>query len=97
MGNLVQTPLEALAQAECFAQFAAAKSCYGEQCLACEWLSLCCGGCQKHRLFGAGTIEAPSYLCEGYRQLFAHALPRLREWLREHREVENGGTSRQPD
>lgn len=80
VGNLLQTPLGELAQSPAFAQFAAAKGCYGGQCQGCEWLSLCCGGCQKHRLFEAGKIEAPSYLCSGYRRLFEHALPRLREY-----------------
>ncbi|MHB8997087.1 MAG: anaerobic sulfatase maturase [Armatimonadota bacterium] len=78
VGNLMQTPLAELAQAESFGAFALAKSCYGGQCQGCEWLSLCCGGCQKHRMFGEGKIDAPSYLCAGYRQLFEHALPRLR-------------------
>ncbi|MGE5531187.1 MAG: SPASM domain-containing protein [Bacteroidota bacterium] len=83
VGNLMQTPLAELAQASSFGDFAQAKSCYGGQCQGCEWLSLCCGGCQKHRLFGEGKIEAPSYLCAGYRQLFEHALPRLRELVGE--------------
>lgn len=87
VGNLMQTPLAELAEAPAFGQFAAAKSCYGGQCQACEWLSLCCGGCQKHRLFGEGKIEAPSYLCAGYRQLFEHALPRLQEVARAHQEA----------
>lgn len=83
VGNLMETPLATLAEAPAFGEFAAAKNCYGGQCQACEWLSLCCGGCQKHRLFGEGKVEAPSYLCAGYRQLFAHALPRLREIVNE--------------
>jgi uncharacterized protein len=97
LGNLLATPLAELAEAPAFEAFAAAKSCYGEQCLGCEWLSLCCGGCQKHRLFGAGKPDAPSYLCAGYRQLFDHALPRLREIARECQEANDGGSPRQPD
>lgn len=85
VGNLMRTPLAELAQAQSFREFAQAKSCYGGQCQGCEWLSLCCGGCQKHRLFGEGKIEAPSYLCAGYRQLFEHALPRLRGLAEENR------------
>ena len=85
LGNLLQTPLTALATEPRFAAFAAAKSDYGDACRSCDWLSLCCGGCQKHRLFGHGRVNAPSYLCVGYQRLFTHAWPRLQQVAEEYR------------
>lgn len=79
VGNLTQEPLAELAKAEIFGAFSAAKGQYGEQCGQCEWLSTCCGGCQKHRIFAHGCVEGPTYLCESYRQILAHARPRLVE------------------
>lgn len=83
LGNVMQQPLEVLAADDRFEAFAAAKGDYGAACRGCEWLGLCCGGCQKHRLFGHGCLAAPSYLCAGYRRLFEHAVPKLRELVKE--------------
>jgi len=52
LGNLLERPLAEVAGGEGFETFAAAKGQVGEQCQACEWLSFCQGGCQRHRGLG---------------------------------------------
>ena len=89
LGNLVQTPLTELVKSERFAHFARRKSEIGEKCRECEWLQMCWGGCPKHRLVYADDASAPSYLCAGYQQFFAHSHEqlqrRVRRWLAQQR------------
>ncbi len=59
--------------------FAARKQALPPGCLACEYQTLCYGGCPKHREHGGDTPE-PTVLCEGYKMYYRHALPRM-EWL----------------
>lgn len=79
VGNLLQRPLANLAADPAFEAFAAAKSELAPGCSVCEYLTLCRGGCQKHRLFPDGCAHAPSYLCAGYRIFFEHSLHRLKQ------------------
>ncbi len=90
LGNLMETPLADLVQTERFAQFARRKSELSERCRECEWLQICWGGCPKHRLVYAEDASAPSYLCPGYQQFFAHSHEQLerraRRWLAQQRD-----------
>lgn len=58
--------------------FAARKQHLPEGCRACEWQGYCYGGCPKHRSMG-GEIAEPTVLCESYKTLYGHAMPRMRE------------------
>ncbi|MEX1017435.1 MAG: radical SAM protein [Phycisphaeraceae bacterium] len=62
--------------------FADRKQHLPARCRSCPWLTLCYGGCPKHRPH-RGDVAEPSMLCEGYRLFYAHALPRL-QWLAAH-------------
>jgi uncharacterized protein len=77
LGNLTRQPLTELVARPEFAAFAAAKGDYGGDCLGCQWLYLCHGGCQRHRIFAGDCVQSPSYLCAGLQRFYAHALPRL--------------------
>ena len=46
-----------------------------EECRQCEWLFACNGECPKNRIRPDGR----NYLCEGYRQFFAHVAPWMDE------------------
>jgi len=92
LGNLLARPLTEAATGEDFAAFAAAKGEVSVGCQACEWLSFCQGGCQKHRVFAGrvsgqgrceGTPVHATYLCRAYRRFFAHAVPALQEVVAE--------------
>jgi uncharacterized protein len=46
------------------------------ECLACEWLSVCNGGCPKDRFALDGKQEPGlNYLCEGLKAFFSYAKP----------------------
>jgi uncharacterized protein len=84
-GNLLATPLAELALTPEALAFARGKRNLAPECLACEFLELCYGGCCKHRVFGAGRLDAPTHLCAGFRRFFAHAVPKLRPVVEEYR------------
>jgi len=78
IGNLTQQPLAELLSSPRFRTFAARKGLHDPQCQACRWLSLCHGGCQKHRLITSTSVAAPSYFCEAYQRFFQHSRRRFR-------------------
>ncbi len=57
-------------------QVSRAKRQLAAQCLACQYLPICNGGCPKHRV-DVGKGVGISYFCEGYQYLFAKMVPYL--------------------
>jgi len=53
------------------------------QCHSCSWLSVCNGGCPKDRFAQTENGEhGLNYLCDGFRQFFAHAEQPLKQVMR---------------
>lgn len=52
--------------------FGMSKALLPDQCIGCDVLAFCRGGCPKDRLDGTPAIN---YLCEGYRGFFQHVKP----------------------
>ena len=78
LGNILETPIAALASSETKRRFSRQKRDLAHKCLVCRYLDLCRGGCPKDRLATGRGVKAESCFCEGYRMLFGHALPTLR-------------------
>ena len=55
-----------------------------ENCRLCQWRNLCRGGCRRHREPVTADTSGKNYFCEGYREFFAYAYPRLEEVLRSY-------------
>lgn len=50
------------------------------ECKSCRYLSLCNGGCPKHRFDVAKNgIPNKNYLCDGYKHYFEHIIPHMKE------------------
>jgi uncharacterized protein len=79
LGNLCETPLREMLPAERQRSFGLAKrDALPDQCLNCEFLKQCQGGCPKDRfLRTANGDEGLNYLCEGFRHFFGHSRPAL--------------------
>ncbi|HZF45991.1 MAG TPA: anaerobic sulfatase maturase [Sphingomonadaceae bacterium] len=79
LGNLVETSLAAMIDSTQQQEFGQAKAdTLPGQCLRCPWLSLCWGGCPKHRFLNTADGEPGlNYLCEGYARYFASATPTM--------------------
>jgi uncharacterized protein len=76
LGNAVEEPLESMLARPDLSAFAARKLSPPPQCKACQWWTLCHGGCPRNRPEGASA--EPEYFCQSYRRLFAHADERFR-------------------
>ncbi|MBO4658348.1 MAG: anaerobic sulfatase-maturation protein [Prevotella sp.] len=88
LGNISEQPLAALGYSERQGIFARLKTALPRKCRECPYLFACHGECPKNRLVHAGDGEAAlNWLCEGYRQFFAHVAPYMhfmaREWHRD--------------
>ena len=85
LGNIHDVPLATLAFSPKQMAFGRAKrDSLPTQCLDCEWLFACNGGCPKDRFVIAdtapSTVEAQrplNYLCPAYRTFFAHVAPAM--------------------
>ncbi len=85
LGNIMTDSWESLLQSGRYAAFGRQKAAWCESCAHCECLHYCAGGCLKDR---AGGPQRPSWLCDGWKRFYEHALPGLAdiaEWVREQR------------
>jgi uncharacterized protein len=79
LGNILENSVEELEQMDTRKEFAAHKCEYGEECLGCQWLAYCHGGCPKHRTALGGAMSCPSYFCRSYKQLYEHSMDKITE------------------
>ena len=98
LGNIHEHTLYELMNSPQQQRFATMKAdCLPLQCKECEWLFACHGECPKNRIVdpdthairtdNLGFTPRLNYLCEGYRQFFAHAAPYM-DFMKQ--EVMNG-------
>lgn len=83
LGNLMEKPLDGFFRSSAYRDFSRRKSALPDECRACQWLSLCWGGCQKDRLDEQGRPSAKTFFCRSYRQFFSHAIPKLKNLAKE--------------
>jgi len=92
LGNIMDAGWADLFASPVFREFGACKARWNPACDACPWLELCAGDCLKHRYAGSPDPRRLSYLCEGWKQFYAHTLPRFRnlaELIRRERHTQN--------
>lgn len=78
LGNLNTDSFEEIEEAFARSGFLEPSLKVEERCRACEWFSLCHGGCRRDREQPGGELTL-SCFCESYREFFPYAVPRLRE------------------
>ncbi|MBN2138075.1 MAG: anaerobic sulfatase maturase [Sedimentisphaerales bacterium] len=92
IGNILQTPLEKLATDSRKRAFERSKGKFCGQCLVCNHLDICRGGCVKDRVrLGGAQADGSSYFCEAYKQFFDHSTP---GFMQIAAEVESGKLGR---
>ena len=79
LGNVLTGTWEDFNRSRTYLDFGAQKSRWHEACGLCPFLELCAGDCLKHRLFPVHHPESLSWLCQGWKRFYAHALPRFRQ------------------
>lgn len=76
LGNIFQSHMGELATLSQQSQFGSQKfSTLPEQCLSCEHIKHCYGGCPKDRINMGSDKQSLNYLCEGLYNFFDHAKP----------------------
>ena len=78
LGNLGLDSWPEIARRQRRYQFAANKTLAHPVCQACEWQSICKGGCPKHRHDPGRRFEDLDYFCAAYKMIFAKAVEPLR-------------------
>ena len=80
LGNIMETPIEALAMSPFQQKFGNDKrDTLPRYCRECEYRFACNGGCPKHRFLTTPEGEPGlNYFCESYKRYFVHAAPYLR-------------------
>jgi uncharacterized protein len=77
LGNINENSFAEIADNPKLNEFIERKRVLDEKCKSCEWRSLCFGDCPKYRLSESGAPIDSAYFCEGYKDFFEHAHPRL--------------------
>jgi len=79
LGNIRKTPLGEMALSRQQVKFGYAKhETLPAQCRQCPYLRDCWGECPKNRLIRTADGEPGlNYLCRGFKQFFAHAIPEV--------------------
>ncbi len=92
LGNILETPLEKLANDSKKRTFARNKEKLCNKCLVCKHLDICRGGCMKDRVrWNDQGDKRESYFCESYKQFFDYTLPRFKQIAAG---IENGSVGR---
>ncbi|MFX1357642.1 MAG: anaerobic sulfatase maturase [Promethearchaeota archaeon] len=79
LGNLAELSLSELKNKR-DNKFGLRKQKLSKECLNCDWLSLCNGGCIKDRIFPDNPHPDRSFYCEGYKKFFEYS----KTWFREN-------------
>ena len=79
IGNLLKESLRSLMKKRDIS-FKVFKRDLSKDCVNCEWLELCFGGCVKDKIFPDNLHPDKSYFCEGYKKFFQYT----NKWFLEH-------------
>ena len=79
LGNIHETSFQEMSQNPLLEKFIERKQVLDEKCSGCAWKSICFGDCPKYRLSEQGASINSAYFCEGYKDFFEYAAPRLKE------------------
>ena len=79
LGNINLDSWPEIARRQQRYSFAAKKSIAHPECQACEWQSICHGGCPKHRHDRYRRFEDLDYFCSAYKMVFARTVPPLKK------------------
>jgi len=90
LGNVLTDSWESMQNSEAYRSFASAKTRCNRACDACPWLRFCHGDCPKNRTGGVSKPDSLSYLCAGWKQFYAHTLPRFEQLATEIRRMRIG-------
>lgn len=81
LGNINVDSWPEIARRQRRYQFAAKKTIAHPECQACEYQSICHGGCPKHRHDRHANFDELDYFCAAYKMIFARSVEPLKKEL----------------
>ncbi|MEZ9434784.1 SPASM domain-containing protein, partial [Vibrio lentus] len=77
LGNIHTVTIKEINESQANQQFGEKKKhSLSQDCLRCEFRSVCHGGCPKHRFaFSSSGKPDQNYLCHGYKTFFSYSAP----------------------
>ena len=85
LGNVMEAQLSTMLNSDKQEEFSACKGALAPECVDCQWLAYCQGGCTKDRQFDPRKKKL-NLLCDAFKMFFDHADERFRtlaeEWKR---------------
>jgi uncharacterized protein len=82
LGNVNLDSWHEIARRKRRRSFASQKSISHPECQACDYQSICHGGCPKFRHGPHGSFEELDYFCEAYKMIYARSVEPLHRELR---------------
>lgn len=82
LGNIMINSWEELFTQKAFIEFGQYKQKWHVTCAMCPYVAYCHGDCLKNRFYCSEESDNKSYLCEGWRMFFKHALPSLQKLIK---------------
>jgi uncharacterized protein len=76
LGNVLTDGLDSMLNSFQQTQFGNLKADMPKECVPCEWLQKCQGGCTKDRIRDSHD-KGSNHFCKSYKMLFAHADEKL--------------------
>lgn len=73
LGNIKEKSLADMILSDKYKSFRASKQDIDEECLSCEYLNMCWGGCKKLRWNEYGERIKHSYYCQAYKQFYKYS------------------------
>lgn len=96
LGNLMENSLRTLIESPRQREFGALKADLPPDCVDCDWLWLCNGGCTKDRMRSKAMGEmGVDYFCDSWKMIFEHTRPTFEE-LKKIVLAERGWTDKGP-
>lgn len=95
LGNVGTESLADILKSPVYSEFLKLKPNLPSQCLACEYINLCHGGCPRNRTWSFGedeTLVDVDYFCQSYKQIYSYAHEKMeivarnvkKRWLQEY-------------
>jgi len=75
LGNIMEDSWEKIAESRLYLDFGKLKSACDEKCPGCGYFRFCRGDCLKYRHSGGSGFADASWLCDGWKMFYTHALP----------------------
>lgn len=79
LGNIMTNTWEELLSQKTFLEFGQYKQQSHITCAMCPYIAYCHGDCLKNRFYSSEESDNKSWLCEGWKMFFKHALPILQK------------------